>query len=95
MHMTVPQIKGRHFQVPACGGFVVTSMADDLDEWYAPGKEMIFYKDVDEMTEQIKHYLSHDAERQAIARAGYERTLRNHTYEKRFRAIFKTMGLER
>jgi len=93
MHMTVSQIKGRHFQVPACGGFTITSTADDLGNYYVPDKEIVFYKDVDEMVEKVSYYLAHDAEREAIARAGYERTLRDHTYENRFREIFKAIGL--
>ena len=31
--------------------------------------------------------------RSGEAKAGYERTLREHTYEKRFRDIFKAMGI--
>ena len=45
------------------------------------------------MIDKIKYYLEHNEEREAIARAGYERTLREHTYEKRFNEIFKTIGL--
>jgi spore maturation protein CgeB len=92
-HMTVPQIKARHFQIPACGGFVMTSMADDLGEWYVPGKEIVIYENEDDMAEKVKYYLAHEAERKAIAQAGYERTVRDHTYEKRFRAIFQAAGL--
>jgi len=45
------------------------------------------------MINKIKYYLEHNEEREAIARASYERTLHNHTYEKRFNHIFKIMGL--
>ena len=94
MHMDLTQIKARHFQVPACGGFVMSSMSDDLDRFYVPGTEIVIYNNLDEMVEKIKYYLAHDAEREAIARAGYERTIREHTYENRFREIFKTIGLQ-
>ena len=45
------------------------------------------------MIDKIKYYSKRNEEREAIAQAGYERTLREHTYEKRFNDIFKTMGL--
>ena len=89
----IPQIKARHFEIPACGGFVITSSADDLENYYVPDKEMVMYQDIPDLAEKVKYYLVHDAEREAIARAGYERTIRDHTYEKRLREIFKKIGL--
>ncbi|MBS3903235.1 MAG: glycosyltransferase [Anaplasmataceae bacterium] len=88
-----PQIKGRHFEIPACGGFLLTGSADDLENFYEPNKEMVLFSDLNDYVEKIKYYLSHDTEREAIAKAGYERTLRDHTYEKRFIDIFKKLGL--
>ena len=41
------------------------------------------------MIDKIKYYLEHNEERESIAQAGYERTIREHTYEKRFNNIFK------
>ena len=34
-----------------------------------------------------------DAEREAIRRAGHERCLRDHTWQRRFEAAFREMGL--
>ncbi|MEK7195138.1 MAG: glycosyltransferase, partial [Patescibacteria group bacterium] len=89
----IPQIKGRHFEIPACGGFVVTSPADDLENYYVPGKETVLHGSMADLAEKIRYYLKHDEEREAIARAGYERTLAEHTYQKRFKALFGQMGL--
>jgi len=89
----IPQIKARHFEIPACGGLVFTGPADDLENYYIPDKEIVIYKNIGDLIEKVKYYLSHESERAAIARAGYERTLREHTYEHRFREIFKTIGL--
>jgi len=89
----IPQIKARHFEIPACGGFVITSPADDLERYYVPDKEIVLYRNVPELVEKIRYYLAHDKEREAIAEAGYQRTLRDHTYEKRFSEIFRRIGL--
>ena len=87
------QIKGRNFEIPGCGGFLLTGYADNLEDYYEIGKEIVIYKDTNDLINKIKYYLEHDEERETIAQAGYRRTLRDHTYEKRFNEIFKIIGL--
>lgn len=88
-----PQVKVRHFEIIGCGGFCLTDDADNLRDYYEDGKEIVIFKDINDCIEKIKYYLAHDEERERIARAGYERTIRDHTYEQRFNEIFKVMGL--
>lgn len=85
------QIKGRTFEIPGCGGFLMTSGADNLKDYYEDGKEVVIFKDIDDLIEKTRYYLKNNKEREQIAKAGYERTLREHTYEKRFNEIFKTI----
>jgi spore maturation protein CgeB len=87
------QIKGRNFEVPGCGGFVLTGHAENLDEYFVPGREIVCYQDEEELIRLARYYLDHEEERAAIAQAGYQRTLREHTYDHRFREIFGVMGL--
>jgi len=87
------QIKGRNFEVPGCGGFLLTGRADNLDEYYEIGKEVVCFHDVDDMIEKVRYYLKREDERSTIAQAGYERTLRDHKYEHRFHEIFHRMGM--
>jgi spore maturation protein CgeB len=93
-HQNIRQIKARHFEIPACGGSVLTVAADDIENYYVPDKEIVLYKDDNELLEKIHYYLQHEEERARIAKAAYERTVRDHTYEKRFAEIFKTVGLK-
>ena len=88
MHRGIQQIKARHFEIPALRGFMVTSHADDLDQYFVPGKEIVVYENIDDLAEKVRYYLAHDAERRAIAQAGYDRVVRDHTYEKRFEDLF-------
>jgi spore maturation protein CgeB len=83
------QIKARHFEIPATGGFVITRKADDLETYFENGKEMAIVNSNDELVEKIKYYLLHEDERARIAQAGYERTVREHTYERRLLKVFK------
>lgn len=86
--MAIPQIKARPFELAGCRAFVITGYADDLENFYKENEEMVFYRSTAELIDKIKYYLPREAEREKIAQAGYERTLRNHTYEKRFKEIF-------
>jgi len=86
------QIKGRTFEIPGCGGFLISGLADNIFDYYKPDKEMVFYKDQRELVDKVRYYLNHDNERVTIAEAGYKRTVQEHTYEVRFREIFKMMN---
>ncbi|MCR4275183.1 MAG: glycosyltransferase [Candidatus Wolfebacteria bacterium] len=89
IHRGIPQIKARHFEISACGGFLMTSMADNLGDYYKIGEEIVIYKDIKDLIDKINYYLKNDKERKKIAEAGYLRTTNEHTYEKRFEEIFK------
>src|SRR5215831_8689713 len=87
------QVRLRDFEIPMSGGFYMVEWMDELGEFYDIGKEVICYRDKDEMVDQIKYFLSHDNEREKIRRAGYERCLRDHTWHKRFQRVFQEIGL--
>ncbi len=87
------QIKGRNFEIPGCGGFQLSGWAPHLDEYYADGREIAIYRSVRELVDRARYYLAHEEERARVAEAGYRRTLAEHTYEQRFRAIFRAAGL--
>lgn len=87
------QIKGRNFEVPGCGGFVLTGRADNLEQYYENGKEVVFFEGRSDLVEKTRYYLAQEQERAAIALAGYERTRKEHTYARRFQEIFRHMGL--
>lgn len=92
-HRGVPQVKARHFEIPACGGFLMTSPADDLGSFYEIGKEIVVYDNLEDLVKKIRYYLVHKEERETIARAGYERTVREHSYIRRFGEIFQKIGV--
>jgi spore maturation protein CgeB len=87
------QIKGRNFEVPGCGGFLLTGMAENLGQYYEIGKEVARFDDRHDLIDKVRYYLKHEDEREAIAQAGYERTMRDHTYPRRFSEIFEQLGM--
>jgi len=85
----INQIKGRDFEITGCGGFMITGYNEDLQDYYQIGKEVVCYKTTDDLTDLLKYYLKNEEERETIREAGYRKTLLSHTYDKRFRKIFK------
>lgn len=88
-----PQIKGRNFEVPGCGGFLLTERVPHLDRYFELGREVGVYDGVDELVEAVGYWLDHPEERAAVAEAGYRRVLAEHTYDHRFAEIFRVLGV--
>lgn len=86
------QIKGRTFEIPACGGFQLTSAVDDLESYFVEGEEVVVFRSKPELVELARRYLADEPARAAIAEAGHRRVLAEHTYEHRFRAILDALG---
>jgi len=87
------QIRLRDFEVPMSGGFYLVEYMEELEEFFEIGKEIVCYTGPEDLVEQFKYYLRHDSEREKIRRAGHERCLRDHTWQKRFEMAFKQMGM--
>ena len=66
---------------------MITDWKKDLHEMFDPGKEVVAYRTPEECVELIRYYVDHEDERQAIARAGQERTLKEHTCYERTREL--------
>lgn len=83
------QIKGRNFEIPGSGGFLLTQRADKIEEYFVPDREIAIFSSEDELFEKIHYFLVHDSERESIRLAGHERAMKEHTFQKRFEDIFK------
>lgn len=67
----------RVFEIPACGGFLLCERTDFMLSLYEEGREAAFFSTPDEFVDKIRYYLTHEANRAAIAAAGRERLLRS------------------
>ncbi len=78
------QIKARIFEVPGYGGCLLTEHAPNVDRYFRLEEEILTFEGVGKMVDQVKLLLSCPERRDAIARSGFERVRRDHTYERRF-----------
>jgi len=74
----------RLFDLPANGVMQISDGGEYLNEFFEVGKEIVRHRN-DDLLDRIVHYLEHDDERNAIARAGWERVMRDHRFALRMR----------
>ncbi len=89
----IMQIKARNFEVPASRSLLITEYATGLEHYFKPNVEAVFWTSADELVEKTQYYLTHKDVLAKVARAGYERSLNEHSYDCRWEAIFKAVGL--
>lgn len=77
----------RLYEATGVGTLLLTDRKDNLGDLFEVGKEVITYSSAPEAAELIRHYLAHPDEAQTIARAGQDRTLREHTYGHRMKEL--------
>jgi spore maturation protein CgeB len=92
---TSQQMKGavnqRVFDVPVCGGFLLTDHRRQMEDLFEPGKEIVCYEDPDEIPGLVRHYLPREGGRRAVVEAARRRILAEHTYDLRLASLVRTM----
>jgi len=90
---TIEQLKARHFEISGCGAFQLSYYVEGLEANYAIGREIGIYIGSDDLLAKVEYYLTHEDARAAVAQAGLQRTVTDHSYAARFGRIFHQMGL--
>ena len=80
-------IKGRDFEVPGSRSLLLTQDSKEILNYFEDGIEIMTYKAVKDAAEKIKYILGNDRDLKDITKQGYERILKDHTYEKRLREV--------
>lgn len=90
----------RTFEIPACGGFMLTESSATHDELFSEDNEAAFFSSPDELAAKVRSYLGRDEARVRIAAAGHRKiTQGRHTYGDRLAEIIQAArsmkGLQR
>lgn len=78
------QIKARVFEVLGYGGCLLTEQAPDLERYFRIGEEILTFDGPHELVGAVKLLLTHSERRDTVARRGFERVSKDHTYDRRF-----------
>lgn len=82
----------RLYEATGVGSLLVTDAKSNLGELFEVGREVVAYRDEDDLVAAVEHYLADEEGRAAIAAAGQERTLRDHTYAVRMQELVEILG---
>jgi ABC-type polysaccharide/polyol phosphate transport system ATPase subunit/predicted SAM-dependent methyltransferase len=77
----------RLFETTGVGSFLLTEYHENIREYFEPGIEIETFRDENDLIEKIYYYLAHPVEREAIAKRGQERCLREYSIQKRATAF--------
>ncbi len=84
----------RVFDVLSCGGFLVSNDKDDLHRLFTDGKDLVIYRDNQDLLDICAYYLEHDEERRSIAQHGRVTLEKNHTFVQRMTDMLTTVQSE-
>lgn len=83
----------RILDVPACGAMLLTDYAAGIEEYLQPDREVVVAHSPEEMRDKARYYLAHDAQREKIAQAGWERVQKMETYAEKMRRMIELCGI--
>lgn len=79
----------RAFDVPACGGFLLSDFREDLSKFFEIGEEAVYFEDEDDLREKVNYFLKNPAKREEIAKRARQKVLTNHTFKERIAQILE------
>lgn len=86
------QLKGRHTEINACGGFQISFFANGLAGIYELGKEIEVYQSIEDLKFKLDFYLENEEQREKIAASGFKRA-QEYSYADVMKKLFERMEL--
>lgn len=77
----------RTFEICMSGNFQLMQYTPCVEEYFEIDKEIVCWKDRKDLFEKILYYLENEDERKKIAKNGYKRATKHHTWSIRFEKI--------
>ena len=86
----------RNFEIPMSGGIEICKYNPELADYYEEDKEIVFYKDNDELVDKVLFYTEKAKEEdlRRIKLAARKRSESEHTWWNRFTIAFDKLGLK-
>lgn len=77
----------RMYEATGMGTCLLTDWKPDINNYFIDGEEVLTYRSFDEAKEKIDYILKHPEELNEIAKKGQQKTLSEHTFDKRAKMI--------
>lgn len=88
----IANAKGRDIECPATGACYLTTYHWELAHQFEIGKEVICYRNYEELVELYSYYSKHPKTCLTIAKAAHKRAYSEHTWEFRIHSLLKSLG---
>lgn len=81
----------RLYEATGMGACLITDWKENLHTIFEPEEEVVTYCTANELIEKVKYLLANNRERLKIAKAGQERTLKEHNYHNRMKELLEIL----
>ena len=81
----------RVFDIPASGSFLITDYQKDLDELFEIDKDIITYRNIEELNDKVNFYTKNLKTREEIVTSAIDTIKSRHTYSHRVSKILETI----
>ncbi|MBQ8166674.1 MAG: glycosyltransferase [Lachnospiraceae bacterium] len=79
----------RVFDIMGSGGFLISNYQPELAELFVPGEDIVLYDSIPDLLIKIEYDLEHKDERIQIAKNGYEKVKKYHSYDVRLEEMLR------
>jgi len=83
----------RVWDVMGAGGFMLTNFQAEIPQYFENGKDLVYFESIEDMSKKVDYFLIHEDERVQIAKNGYEKVKKYHSYETRLKQIISDIQL--
>lgn len=95
LNITLKSIKTgiplRAFDIMGSGGFLLTNYQPEMEEYFVPDEDFVYYDSYESLMEKVEYYLTHEKERMEIAGNGARKVWTEHTMQKRIEEMIKIL----
>ena len=67
--------------IMASGGFLLSNYQKELEEFFIPDHDFVYFEDEKDLLDKLHFYLAHDTQRNQIASSGFQKMKENFSYE--------------
>jgi spore maturation protein CgeB len=67
----------RTFEIPACGSLLLADRTEEHQAFFEEGREAEFFASSEELLDKLRFYCGNESSRERVAKAGYERCIRD------------------
>lgn len=77
----------RVWDVMGSGGFLLSNYQEEIEDYFVIGEDIEIFSSEQELIEKVGFYLEHEETREKIARNGYEKVQKYHSYDERIKQM--------